>query len=140
MDNNNWVWRKSFVCSGCMMEMTTALAISPDDTTVAAYTTENWREYFDRRGYFFTIRAADGHYIADAHRITHGVAGDGNLYVPPQGIHYDAYGIVYVAFSLHMDGRGFTNYDVDGEIEDYAAKFAIAGFNGATGAKIFYYH
>ena len=55
-------------------------------------------------------------------------------------MYFDNYGVVYMAFGSEEDDKGATNYDVDGKITNHASKFAVAGFTGSTGAKIFYNH
>lgn len=107
---------------------------------VAAYGSKLNDPDFDETGYFFVVRASDGHYVSGIHRFTHGDGDKGRLYVPNGGMYFDNYGIVYMAFGSERDDKGATNEDVDGDIKDHAPKFAIAGFNGSTGAKIFYHH
>ena len=55
-------------------------------------------------------------------------------------MHFDSYGTVYMAFGSEKTDKGFTNVDVDSKINDHIPKFAIAGFTGSTGAKVFYHH
>ena len=45
------------------MEMTTAIAVSGDSTMVAAYATR-FNTEFEDTGYFFVVRAADGHFVS----------------------------------------------------------------------------
>ena len=45
-----------------------------------------------------------------------------------------------MVFGDERTSNGSDNVDVDGTIENWLPHFAIAGFNGHTGAKIFYHH
>ena len=136
---NTWAWRKVFQCSGCLLQTTTAIAVSGDDTMVAAYATK-FDEEFHPTGYFFVVRASDRHYVSGIHSITHCKDDEGKLFVPNHAMHFDAYGVVYMAFGSEREDKGATNHDVDGEIKDHAPKFKVAGFTGSTGAKLFYHH
>ena len=114
--------------------------MSGDGTMVAAYGTKFEQNKLDPEGYIWVVRATDGHYMWGIHEIIHGENDKGNLYVPAGAMHFDSYGTVYMAFGSEKTDKGFTNVDVDSKINDHIPKFAIAGFTGSTGAKVFYHH
>ena len=136
---NTWTWRKSFECDSCELEIISSLAVSGDNTMVAAYGLK-FDEKGSETGYIFVVRSYDGHYVSGIHSITHGDGDKGSLQARAAGMYFDSYGVVYMAFGSEVDDKGATNVDVDGEIKDHAPKFAIAAFTGSTGAKIFYHH
>ena len=71
-EQNTWVWRRSFTCSGCSLDTITGLALSPDGTTLAAYGTSQNNWLYDETGYFFLIATDDAHYISDILQMKHG--------------------------------------------------------------------
>ena len=76
LQQNSWVWRKTFTCSACSsFEVVTALAVNQDDTKVSAYATNYAPEYYSPKGYIFVVGTADGHYVAGIHEIVHGSSG-----------------------------------------------------------------
>ena len=56
-------------------------------------------------------------------------------------MYHDPYGFIYMAFGAEVNSSNtMTNHDGDGLVVDYAPKIAVGGFNGSTGAKVFYHH
>ena len=79
---NSWVWRKTFECQSCDLQLVTALAVSSDDSKVAAYATKYETTKYAPYGYIFVVSASDGHYVAGIHEIIHGANDKANIYVP----------------------------------------------------------
>ena len=103
---NSWVWRKTFTCNGCDLEVVTALAVSADDTKLSAYATKYDTKKYAAYGYIFVVKASDGHYIAGIHEIIHGGNDKANIYVPSNGMYFDSYGIIYMAFGTEKHDKG----------------------------------
>ena len=88
-----------------------------------------------RVSYIVVVKANDGHYITPMIRIVHNVAGLGEHTVMPDGLVFDSYGRVYIAFN-HMASTG-RNSD-NGLITNYAGKALIGGFDTLKDTMMFY--
>lgn len=137
LDQNTWAWRKGFDCAGCFLETITALAVSPDGQKLAAHGSK-WSNFgYDTDVYIFIVRTEDGHYLTDAHKITHGAKDKGDFTVSSSGMHFDPYGLVYMAHSF----VGIKYADADnGAFTNYASKLAVSGYNVNSKSMAFYWH
>ena len=84
------------------------------------------------------MRASDGHYVAGIHEIIHGENDKANIYVASNGMYYDSYGIIYMAFGTEKHDKGMSSED--GSMNDEAPKVAVAAFEGSTLTKVYYHH
>ena len=111
--------------------------MSPDCKNIAIHGTSlnGTREPVGRVSYIVVVYANDGHYVTPMIRIVHNVAGLGEHTVMPDGLLFDSYGRVYIAFS-HMATAG-RNSD-NGLITNYAGKALIAGFDSFKKTMMFY--
>ena len=81
MNQNTWAWRKGFDRAGGKLATITALAVNPSGSMVAAHGSE-WKSFdYDENVYIFIVRAEDGHYVTNAHKIQHGSSGEGEFTV-----------------------------------------------------------
>ena len=93
------------------------------------------REPVGSVSYIFVVYANDGSYVTPMIRIVHNVAVLGEHTVMHDGMYFDSYGRVYMAFN-HMATTG-RNSD-NGLIINYAGKALIGGFDSLKKTMMFY--
>ena len=83
------------------------------------------------------MRAEDGHFLTNIHKITHGAKDKGDFTVSSSGMYFDPYGLVYMAHSFV--GIKFPDADNDA-FKNYAAKLAVSAYNVSSKSMAFYWH
>ena len=66
---------------------------------VAAHGSQFRNFDYDEKVYILILRAENGHYVTDLHKITHGSSGKAEFTVSSAGMYFDPYGMVYMAHS-----------------------------------------
>ena len=132
-----YTYRRSFEIKYNDMHTISALRASPDCKNLAIHATSltATRMPEGRVSYIFVIYANDGSFVTPMIRIVHNIAGIGEHTVMPDGMFFDSYGRVYLAFNnVASTGRNSDN----GLITNYAGKSLIGGFDTLKKTMMFY--
>ena len=96
------VWMMNYGIGGDKLVMTNALALSPDNTKLAAYflDVKNTNEIHDGadKSYILTVSTDDGRQLSDAYYLKHDGGGEGEWISSSDGMYWDIYDKVYIVF------------------------------------------
>lgn len=125
-------WRRTYTFDGAgTFDTVTAMAVSPDDTSLAAYATQYNGGSWHNAAVLFTVRTGDGGYVTEA--VMAEVDSAFKFVVRDAGIFWTASGKVFMAYYQESSKRHADPTDVD-----YVGKPVLVGYDVATNAFEFF--
>lgn len=90
-------WRRTFVDQSNAMDVVTAIAVSPDDLSVACFAS-TLAASWSTDSYIFTIRAADGGHESQILNVRNGATNKGEHIVLDQGMIFKSPSEIFLAY------------------------------------------